>query len=196
MLFFPKESNMKKLLSLTILAIVTLFASAAQAQNAISTGSISGQVTDTSGALVLGATVTAENVAAGIKLNTKTNGAGFYTLPSLPVGAYNIAVSQAGFKTTNINDVVVQVGQNTSENVALQVGDLTQSVTIAAEAPLLRATESTVSTVVNQNLIENLPLSGRRYTDFVLLTPNVTAEKQKASFLVRMMAGLLIRFGR
>jgi len=187
---------MKKLLSLTILAIVTLFASAAQAQNAISTGSISGQVTDTSGALVLGATVTAENVAAGIKLNTKTNGAGFYTLPSLPVGAYNIAVSQAGFKTTNINDVVVQVGQNTSENVALQVGDLTQSVTIAAEAPLLRATESTVSTVVNQNLIENLPLSGRRYTDFVLLTPNVTAEKQKASFLVRMMAGLLIRFGR
>jgi hypothetical protein len=167
---------MKKLLSLTILVIVTLFAPAAQAQNAISTGSISGQVTDTSGALVVGATVTAENVAAGIKLNTKTNGAGFYTLPSLPVGAYNIAVSQAGFKTTNINDVVVQVGQNTSENVALQVGDLRQSVTIAAEAPLLRATESTVSTVVNQNLIENLPLSGRRYTDFVLLTPNVTAD--------------------
>ncbi len=113
---------------------------------------------------------------AGLKLNTRTNGAGFYTFPSLSVGAYNITVSQTGFKTTNINDIVVQVGQNASGNVSLQVGNLTQSVTITAEAPLLRVTESTVSTVVDQNLIENLPLSGRRYTDFVLLTPNVTAD--------------------
>src|ERR1700693_1041303 len=175
---------------------LSLFSLDARAQNAISTGSISGQVTDTTGAAVVGAAVTSESVEAGVKLNTKTNGAGFYTFPSLSVGAYNITVSQTGFKTTNINHIIVQVGQNASGNVSLQVGDLTQSVTITAEAPLLRATESTVSTVVDQNLIENLPLSGRRYTDFVLLTPNVTAEKQKASFLVRMMAGLLIRFGR
>ena len=155
---------------------LSLFSLDARAQNAISTGSISGQVTDTTGAAVVGAAVTSESVEAGVKLNTKTNGAGFYTFPSLSVGAYNITVSQTGFKTTNINHIIVQVGQNASGNVSLQVGDLTQSVTITAEAPLLRATESTVSTVVDQNLIENLPLSGRRYTDFVLLTPNVTAD--------------------
>jgi len=167
----------KTLYFLAVLATaLSLFSFDARAQNAISTGSISGQVTDTTGAAVVGAAVTSESVEAGVKLNTKTNGAGFYTFPSLSVGAYNITVSQTGFKTTNINHVIVQVGQNASGNVSLQVGDLTQSVTITAEAPLLRATESTVSTVVDQNLIENLPLSGRRYTDFVLLTPNVTAD--------------------
>lgn len=156
--------------------LMILFGSQLHAQNAISTGSISGQVTDNSGAVVVGATVTADNVAAGVNLTTKTNSTGFYSFQSLPVGVYNIRVSESGFKTTNINSVQVQVGQNTAGNAVLQVGDLTQSVTISAEAPLLRTTESTVSTVVNQNLIENLPLSGRRYTDFVLLTPNTNAD--------------------
>ncbi len=168
---------MKKLSTLAILWVSLILCSfGTRAQNAISTGSISGQVTDGTGATVVGATVTAENVAAGVKLSTKTNGTGFYSFQSLPVGAYNISVSQAGFKTTNIQDIVVQVGQNAAASATLQVGDLTQSVTVTAEAPLLRTTESTVSTVVNQNLIENLPLSGRRYTDFVLLTPNANAD--------------------
>jgi Carboxypeptidase regulatory-like domain len=146
------------------------------AQNAISTGSISGRVTDPTGAVVIGATVTAESVAAGVKPTTKTNGTGFYSFPSLSVGAYNISVSQAGFKTAIIDNVLVEVGQNTAGNATLQVGNLTESVSITGEAPLIRTTESTASTVVNENLIENLPLSGRRYTDFVLLTPNANAD--------------------
>src|ERR1700730_10893471 len=146
------------------------------AQNAISTGSISGRVTDPTGAVVVGATVTAESVAAGVKPTTKTNGTGFYSFPSLSVGAYNISVSQPGFKTAIIDNVLVEVGQNTAGNATLQVGNLTESVSITGEAPLIRTTESTASTVVNENLIENLPLSGRRYTDFVLLTPNATAD--------------------
>jgi hypothetical protein len=146
------------------------------AQNAISTGSISGRVTDPTGAVVAGATVTAESVAAGVKLTSKTNGTGFYNFPSLSVGAYNISISQAGFKTEIIENVLVEVGQNAAGNATLQVGNLTESVSITGEAPLIRTTESTASTVVNENLIENLPLSGRRYTDFVLLTPNATAD--------------------
>jgi Carboxypeptidase regulatory-like domain/TonB dependent receptor len=146
------------------------------AQNAISTGSISGRVTDPTGAVVVGATVTAESVAAGVKPTTKTNGMGFYSFPSLSVGAYNISVSQHGFKTAIIDNLLVEVGQNTAGNATLQVGNLTESVSITGEAPLIRTTESTASTVVSENLIENLPLSGRRYTDFVLLTPNATAD--------------------
>ena len=168
---------MKKIFSLGILSmLMILFGPRVSAQNAISTGSISGQVTDNSGAVVVGATVTANNVTAGVNLTTKTNSTGFYSFQSLPVGVYNIRVSESGFKATNIDNIQVQVGQNSAGNAVLQVGDLTQSVTISAEAPLLRTTESTVSTVVNQNLIENLPLSGRRYTDFVLLTPNTNAD--------------------
>jgi hypothetical protein len=168
---------MKRLFSFTILcAAVFLCSSGARAQNAISTGSISGQVTDGSGGAVVAATVTAENVDAGVRQTTKTNGIGFYSFQSLRVGAYNISVSHPGFKMAVIDGVLVQVGQNTAANATLQVGDLTQTVTVTAEVPLLRTTESTVSTVVDENLIANLPLSGRRYTDFVLLTPNVNAD--------------------
>jgi hypothetical protein len=70
----------------------------AVAQNAISSGSISGQATDATGAAITGATVIAENVASGVKLTTKTNGAGFYTFSSLNVGRYKVSVSQTGFK--------------------------------------------------------------------------------------------------
>ncbi len=159
-----------------LLAVLSLFTSTTRAQNAISTGSISGQVTDASGAAVTGATVAAASEAAGVKLTTKTNSSGFYSFQSLGVGTYDISVSQSGFKTAIIKDLVVQVGQNAAANLSLQVGEIAQSVTITAEAPLLRTTESTVSTVVDENLISNLPLSGRRYTDFVLLTPNTTAD--------------------
>jgi hypothetical protein len=168
---------MNRLRSFAILcAAFALVSIDARAQNAISTGSISGQVTDTSGGAVVGTTVTAANGAAGVKLTTKTNGTGFYSFPSLGVGAYDISVSQTGFKTAIVNGVLVQVGQNAAVNVALQVGQIAESVTVTAEVPLLRTTESTVSTVVDENLISNLPLSGRRYTDFVLLTPNTNAD--------------------
>jgi carboxypeptidase family protein len=168
---------MRRLTTFVILSTsLLLFPFCTRAQNAISTGSISGQVTDTSGAAVAGAKVTATSEAAGVKLIATTNGTGFYSFPSLAVGSYDLNVSQTGFKTTIINSVLVQVGQNVAANAALQVGEIAQSVTVTADVPLLRTTESTVSTVVDQNLIANLPLSGRRYTDFVLLTPNTNAD--------------------
>jgi len=160
------------------LAVLFLCCAGARAQNAISGGSISGVVTDTSGAAVPGATITATNVSTGVVARTRSNASGFYNFPSLSVGTYEVSVSQTGFKKTVVNSVLVQVGQNAGENITLQVGEVTQSVTVTAQAPLLRTTESTVSTVVNENLISNLPLSGRRYTDFVLLTPNANADGQ------------------
>jgi hypothetical protein len=160
----------------TLWTALFLCSSGARAQNAISTGSISGQVTDASGGAVVGSTVTAANEGAGVKLSTKTNGTGFYSFPSLSIGAYDINVSDTGFKTAIVNGLMAQVGQNAAANVALQVGEIGESLTVTAEVPLLRTTESTVSTIVNENLIANLPLSGRRYTDFVLLTPNTNAD--------------------
>jgi hypothetical protein len=146
------------------------------AQNAISTGSISGQVTDPDEKVIPGVTVTLENAAEGVKSTTKTNGSGFYSFSSLPVGAYDVSIGQDNFKTAVIPHVQVQVGQNTAANAKLELGNITDSVTVTAEEPLMRTTESTDSTVLNQNLIDNLPLSGRRYTDFVLLTPNVNSD--------------------
>jgi hypothetical protein len=120
--------------------------------------------------------VQATSVAEGVKFTAKTNGTGFYSFSSLAIGAYDLSISQDNFKTTVINNIQVQVGQNTAANVTLLLGSLTESVTVTAEQPLMRTTESTNSTVLNETLIDNLPLSGRRYTDFVLLAPNVTAD--------------------
>jgi len=168
----------KSVLACISVAILFFCCEGARAQNAISGGSISGVVTDASGAAVPGATITASNPATGVAAKTRSNSSGFYNFPSLGIGAYQLSVSQTGFKTTEVNSVLVQVGQNSGENITLQVGEVTQSVTVSAQAPLLRTTESTVSTVVDENLISNLPLSGRRYTDFVLLTPNANADGQ------------------
>ena len=157
-------------------AALFLCVSSAGAQSAISTGSISGQVVDPSGAVVVGAPVNLENPAAGVKLTTRTNGAGFYSFPSLSVGVYNVSVNQTGFKTVVVNNVLVQVGQSTAVNIALQVGNVNESVTVSAVAPLMLTTESKITTVLSEDMITNLPLSGRRYTDFVLLTPNANAD--------------------
>jgi carboxypeptidase family protein len=169
---------MKKVLFVLVLVLAASGCPAVWAQNAISNGAISGRVTDPSGSVVVGATVTCTRVDTGVQTTTKTNEAGIYNFPLLSVGAYNLSVSHPGFRTTEIKNAVVQVGQTTAQDATLQVGSLAESVTVTAAVPLLRATESSVSTVVNQDLIENLPLSGRRYTDFVLLTPNVTADGQ------------------
>jgi hypothetical protein len=150
----------------------------ARGQSAISTGSISGQVSDSSGGAIAGATVTATNVARGTARTAKTNGEGFYRFPSLDVGSYSVSVNQSGFKTVEVKDVLVRIGQSVSTNVTLEVGEVAQTVTVEGQASLLQGTESSVSTVVGQELIKDLPLSGRRYTDFVLLTPNASADGQ------------------
>ncbi len=145
-------------------------------QNAITTGTISGRVTDASGAAIPGANVVATNVGTAVTVATTTNAEGLYDFPLMRVGAYTLTVSKSGFKTSNIQNVLVSVGQAVSENVQLEVGSLSQQVTVTASSPLLNPTQTTVSDLVDRKLISNLPLSGRRYTDFVLLTPNVNAD--------------------
>ncbi|HEV2388296.1 MAG TPA: TonB-dependent receptor [Candidatus Acidoferrales bacterium] len=151
-------------------------ASSALAQNVVSTGAISGQVTDPTGAVVPGVAVKLTNVSTGVERVATTNSAGLYRFPVLEVGTYTIEFSKAGFQTVKIENAVVQVGQATAGNAQLAVGSITQTVTVTAVGLVLRPTDASVSTVVNQTLIQDLPLSGRRYTDFVLLTPNVNPD--------------------
>lgn len=168
---------MKRFLHLSAFFLVSL-STFMMAQNAISGGSISGRITDPSGAVIPGATIDLRNDATGVQLTGKTNAAGIYSFPALAVGSYTLAVRQSGYVPIEIKGVVVQIGQTTSEDIGLKVGTATEVVSVTAEIPLLRPTDSSSSTVVDQELISDLPLSGRRYTDFVLLTPNATADGQ------------------
>jgi len=178
----------RTLASLT--AFLSLGVLPAVAQNAISSGAIAGRVRDASGAAVPGATVLAKSDETGLEQQRKTNAVGLYSFPVMRVGIYTLRVSHDGFKTTEVRDVVVQIGQTAAVDVQLEVGALAQEVVVEASAPVFRPTESSASTVVPRVLVESLPLSGRRYTDFVLLAPNVTADGQFGSLSVAGQQGV------
>jgi hypothetical protein len=147
------------------------------AQNAISTGELTGAVQDPSGAVVTNAMVTIVNAATGITWKTTTNAQGVYSFPALPVGTYTAKFTSGGFKSTQLTGLSVGVGHVTDGNAKLTLGDVGESVIVEASAgSSLDPTDTTIGTLVEKSTIDGLPLSGRRYTDFVLLTPNVTMD--------------------
>ena len=145
-------------------------------QSAVSSATLSGQVHDSSGAVVPNVQITAVNIATQVTYSATTNDDGLYRFPPLPVGVYKVTFSHDGFDTAEVRDVELSVGGTTTVSPDLQVGSVNRQVTVEATAPMLHPTDSSLSTVVDQQLISDLPLNGRRYTDFVLLTPNVTAD--------------------
>jgi len=143
------------------------------AQNVVLTGALGGRVTDQSGAVVLGASVVVQNLQTGVKQSTETNHAGLYRFPVLTPGSYSIAASLKGFRDVQAL-VQVRVGNTTSQDIKLQVGASVDAVKVIGTTPLLRPTESSASTVLEHSFIEELPLNGRKYTNFTTLAPNTT----------------------
>jgi hypothetical protein len=145
------------------------------AQNVVLTGALSGRATDESGAILPGASVVVRNLATGVKQFAETNYTGFYRFPALAPGSYSVSVSLKGFRDLQ-GLVQVQVGNTTLQDITLLVGAGNDTVKVSATAPLLRPAESSLSIVMDRSLIEALPLNGRRYTDFTLLTPNTNSD--------------------
>ncbi len=143
------------------------------AQNVVLTGSLGGRVTDESGAIVPGASVVVRNLATGVEQSVVTNHAGLYTLAALMPGTYSVTAKSKGFRDVQVMERVL-VGNNTSQDIKLRVGAGTDMVEVAGTTPLLRPTESSASTVLERSLIDDLPLNGRKYTDFTILTPNTS----------------------
>jgi len=173
----PRETPLPLAIRLVVLTIWAVLASCVlmAAQNVVLTGALSGRVTDQSGAVVRGASVVVQNLANGVKQSAETNHAGLYRFPALMPGTYSVTASFKGFR--DVQSVVqVLVGIATLQDVKLQVGASGNTVKVIGTAPLLRPTESSASTVLERSLIDGLPLSGRRYTDFTLLTPNTNPD--------------------
>src|SRR5208283_5077982 len=143
------------------------------AQNVVLTGAISGRVTDPSGAIVPGASVVVMNLATGVQQSAETNRAGLYRFPVVMPGTYSITASLRGFRDVQVL-VRVLVGNTTSQDIELQVGASADTVKVVGTTPLLRPEESSASTVIERSYIEGLPLNGRKYTDFMMLTPNTS----------------------
>src|ERR1700722_20126853 len=143
------------------------------AQNVVLTGSVRGRITDQSGAVVGGASVSLKNLETGVKFSATTNHSGIYAFPALSPGLYKIAASAKGFRDV-LTQAHVLVGTTISLDLKMQVGASGDAVKVTGSAPMLRPAESSASTVLERSFIEELPLNGRRYTDFTLLTPNTT----------------------
>ena len=152
--------------------MILLTAAAGWAQTA--TGTITGTVTDSSGAVVAGAKVAVTNVGTSLKVEMVTNEAGNYTAPLLPLGAYEVWVSAAGFKGFNQTGIRLSVQQQARVDVVLQVGALNESISVQGDAAVVEATSSSIGKVVDNKRILELPLNTRNVYGLVNLTPGVT----------------------
>jgi hypothetical protein len=145
----------------------------APAQNVVLTGALTGRLTDQSGAIVVGASMVLRNLGTGVEQSTTSNRTGLYRFQALTPGTYSVSARLKGFR--DIEALVrVLVGSTTVQDFTLQVGAGGEAVRVVGTAPLLRPTESSASTVIDRSLIDDLPLNGRKYTNFMMLTPNTS----------------------
>src|SRR3989442_2255751 len=134
---------------------------------------ISGFVHDTTGAVIPGTNVTAKHTETGLTRTVQTSEEGSYTMPSLPVGSYEVTAEKPGFKQQVRRGINLVVAQEAVVNLTLDVGDLVDKITVTEEAPLVNTTLSSVSGLVSQQQVKDLPLNGRSFNDLLLLNTNV-----------------------
>ena len=138
------------------------------------TARLTGTVTDPSSAVVVGATVTAQDLGTGFTRTTTSTSTGQYLFPSLPVGTYQITVSMAGYKSYVQKGIVLSVDQAVTQNVQLQVGVITEQMVVTANPSLVTTDSATVGQLINEKEIEELPLNGRYVQQLVFLAPGTT----------------------
>ncbi len=147
----------------------------------ISSAELSGNVLDASGAAVPGATVTATNVDTTISHKTVSGKGGDYVLSNLPPGTYTVTAEAPGFRKLEQTGVSLQVNQQARVDLALQVGQTAETVSVTGHPPLLESESSSVGTVINQQLVNELPLNGRNFVQLATLSPGVNGVGESAS---------------
>ena len=151
-----------------LLAPISLYAQ-------VDTGSISGIVTDASGAVIHDATVTLTNEGTNAKLTTTAGADGDYKFSPVRIGSYTVTASYTGFQTTELRHVTVNVSANVVANFTLKPGQVAETVEVTSSAPVLETQDASVGQVVNARNVNNLPLNGRNFTFLAQLAPGVNS---------------------
>src|SRR5271169_3595062 len=151
------------------LLAVALLSTPLLAQNA----ELSGLISDPAGLAVPGARVVVQSADTRGTRTVSSNQQGEYSVPALLPGPYNITIEATGFKTIHQNGVAVEVDQRARLDFALTVGSNTESITVQGSAPLLNTSDASVSTLIGNQFVENLPLNGRSFSSLIDLTPGV-----------------------
>src|SRR6266566_1949116 len=169
-------------LAFVVLVFSPLLLPTAHAQVAGAT--LSGTVSDQSGGVLPQAAISIKNIATGITRASTTSTAGFYSVPNLLPGAYEIRASAQGFSTELQTGITLTVGEQQVLNFTLQVGQMAQTVEVSTEAPTVELGSSSISAVINSTTVRELPLNGRSWTDLAALQPGVSAITTQTDFAV------------
>jgi len=159
-----------------VLTLVLLFSASFSLYGQSTYGSISGSVYDPSGAAISDAQVTLTNASTGEKRVQPTNADGLYTFPNVLVGKYSMDVEKAGFKKTTRNDVVIEVQQSARIDFTLAVGQVSESIEVTSETPLLQPETSSLGQVIEERKTEELPLNGRNVFNLITVSPAAVAQ--------------------
>ena len=143
----------------------------------VNSASLTGLILDPNGAAVGSATVKAKNKATNVEQSVKTDGSGYYTFASLPVGTYTLSVETQGFKRAVREEVDLEVGQRARLDFNLEVGAVSEAVLVTADTPMLTTQEASTGGVVENKLISDLPLAARNWDDLLALVPGVQADR-------------------
>jgi outer membrane receptor protein involved in Fe transport len=171
------RKNVRDVSFLLILSLLCLAPATAQSPNA----TINGIVLDPSGAAIAGAQIIVVNDATSVQHEAATNSAGIYVVTNLPPGEYRIQVAKIGFKTLIKPDLVLNVQDALAINFTLPIGAVSEIVTVMGGAPLVNTQDAAVSTVVDRQFAENLPLNGRGFQALIQLTPGVVLTPSTAN---------------
>ncbi len=174
--------------STRVFLLVCVLMSTAAAFAQAGRGSISGLVSDPSGAIVPGAKVVARDQATGVQLSTVSTAAGLYSFISLSPGTYQVTASAAGFETTVQKNILVTVDQSSTVNISLKLGSVNEVVTVNETAALIDTSNSTVGQLISSETIDRVPLLTRNVFDLVQLSAGVTpangAPNSSSSFAI------------
>jgi len=159
-----------------LLVLVTSATAHAAMQSQATTGTIEGTVTDQTGAVLPGVAVSLKSVETGIVRMVLSDDRGIFRAPLLAVGHYDVSVEFTGFTKFEQTAIALTVGQTLQLNIRLSVAGTTQAVSVTEEVPVVEATRTQVSSTIDDRAVANLPVNGRNFIDFVLLTPGVTRD--------------------
>jgi hypothetical protein len=174
---------------LAAICAAALLSGSASAQTA-ATGNIEGVVTDATGAVLPGVTVVVKNTDTNVSREIITDGEGRYRASALQPGIYQVTATLSGFQAKPIGGVVVQVGQTYGVDVHMRPAGVVEEVTVTGESPVVDTSRTDVSNVVGEQAISNLPVTGRRWENFVLLSPGVTNDGNFGLVSYRGISGL------
>jgi len=170
--------------------VCVLIVSQAVGAQTQATGTIEGLVRDERGAVIAGAKVSARHVGTNAVREAMTDTSGRYRIVFLPPGSYEVTAEMPGFATTTQSGITVLVGGTATVDLTLKVAPVAETVTVTAEAPIVEPERTEFTSVVNESAVHNLPINGRRWENFVLLTPGVNPDGTFGLVSYRGISGL------